>query len=293
MSWRILWKQTVFPFLALVVSVGGALAFSLFVYRLGVVQTIIAHTHHVGNSSSYTTDDIGAEQTRNIFVVLGALVGYLFVAHVFNFFLKAALAASTNAQLSGETNGLGRGISAIFLRFFPILGWLFVSGFVGFLLGMRSSNSNNANPVEGAATNLMQGILDSAWNVITFLTVPLIVAENVGPINAIKRSSQLVRDTWGRQLIGRYGVTAIIGGITGVLLSLIVVIGGGLTFVTRSANIGIATGLLVVSALMCTGALRNALLTIYQTVLYRYANKQTIPGYAPNAFQAVFAPKQS
>ncbi len=292
MSWRLLWKQTLFPVLTLLVSVGGALAFSLFVYRLGVIQAIIAHTHPIGNSRSFTTDDIGATQTRNIFVVLGVLLGYLILAHIFNFFMKAALTASTNAQLTQQASGLGSGISAVFRHFFAILGWLIISGLAGFVLGFRSTSSNG-NPVEGIASNMAQGFLDSAWKVITFLTIPVIVAEQVGPINAIKRSSQLVRETWGRQLVGKYGIDAAVGSITGAALLVIVALGGALTFFTRSANVGIIAALVLISTLMCIGALRAALLTIYQIVLYRYANKQNIPGYAPNAFQDVFAVKQS
>jgi hypothetical protein len=221
MSWGLLWKQTIFPFITLIVSVGSALAFALFVYRLGVIQAILAHTHPIPNSRNFTTDDIGPEQTRNIFVVLGTLVGYMFLIHVFNFLMKFALSASTQAQLSRGTSGLGDGIGAIFRHFFTILGWIFVSGGVGFVTGIRSSSSSS-NAIESMATNVTQGFFDSAWKIITFLTVPVIVAERVGPINGIKRSAQLVRDTWGRQLTGRFGIDAVMGSITGaaILVSL-------------------------------------------------------------------------
>lgn len=291
MSWGLLWKQTLIPLVSLLVSLGGALSFSLFAYRLGVIQSIIAHSHRVGNTNSFTTDDLGPEQTRNIFVLIGVFLGYLFVMHLFNFFMKVALAASTNANLTSGKSGLVVGIGALFRHFFTILGWLVVSGVVGFFLGFRSSG-NSANPIASIVSNMAQGFLDSAWKIITFLTIPVIVAEKVGPINAIKRSGQLVRDTWGRQLIGKFGIDAVVGSFTGGMFVLIVVIGGGLTYLTRSVTTGIISALVLISVLMFIGAVRSALVTIYQTVLYRYANKQPILGYSPTAFQNVFTSKQ-
>ena len=41
---------------------------------------------------------------------------------------------------------------------------------------------------------------------MTFLTVPIIVFEDVGPINALKRSGHLLKQTWGENLMAQIGL---------------------------------------------------------------------------------------
>jgi hypothetical protein len=288
MSWGLLWKQAFFLVITLLVSIGASLIFARFVYQLGIVQFLIQHTHRVGNTNNFHTDGLGAQQGHDILLVIAAFFGFLMLMHIFNFFMKAVLAAAANAQLTRTQNPLIAGLTAPLRYFFAILGWLVVSGTVGFVTGIRSGNGN---PVEDVAANVSQGFFESAWKIITFLTVPVMVVEHAGPINGIKRSAQLVRDTWGRQLVGKYGIDSITGGITGALFLVIVLIGGGLTYFTRSTPVGLVSALTLIGVLACIGAVRNALVTIYQTVLYHYANKDHLPGYAPNAFQNVFATK--
>jgi hypothetical protein len=288
LSWRLLWKQAFFPIVALLVSASGSILFARFVYQIGIVQAIIQQTHRVGNTNTFTMDKLTAEQIHQIVVVIGLLVGFLLMMHVFNFFVKAALAASTYAHLTGARNGLAAGLIAPVRHFLPILGWLIVSGTVGFVGGLRSTNGNG-NPGEGIATTVSQGILDAAWKVITFLTVPIIVVEKVGPISAIKRSTHLVRATWGQQLVGKYGIGSIVGTFTGALFVVIVGLGGGLAYLTHTPLIALIFALLLIGTLVCIGAMSSALVTIYQTVLYQYAQKGSIPEYAPQAFQSVFS----
>ena len=43
-----------------------------------------------------------------------------------------------------------------------------------------------------ARDGIIAGLLGAAWSVLTFLTVPIIVFEDVGPVNALKRSGSLL-----------------------------------------------------------------------------------------------------
>ena len=47
------------------------------------------------------------------------------------------------------------------------------------------------------------------WSLATFLVVPVLVAEGLGPIDAVRRSSQLLKRTWGEQIAGNVGVGAV------------------------------------------------------------------------------------
>ena len=65
-------------------------------------------------------------------------------------------------------------------------------------------------------------IIGFAWSVATFLVVPVLVVEKVGPLDAIKRSASLLRKTWGEQLVGNFGI----GLVFGLLVLLVVLLLG-------------------------------------------------------------------
>src|SRR5215212_10751368 len=54
-------------------------------------------------------------------------------------------------------------------------------------------------------------LIGFAWNIATYLVVPVLAAEDIGPIDAVKRSTQLLKRTWGEQLVGNAGVGAVFG----------------------------------------------------------------------------------
>ena len=58
----------------------------------------------------------------------------------------------------------------------------------------------------GVAVSWLAG---AAWTVITWLAVPIIIVEGVGPIEAIKRSSHLLKQTWGENVIAQVGLGAV------------------------------------------------------------------------------------
>ena len=63
----------------------------------------------------------------------------------------------------------------------------------------------------GIIGSIVSSLLGFGWTVATFLTVPVLAIENVSPIDAVKRSAQLLKRTWGEQLVGNAGVNAVFG----------------------------------------------------------------------------------
>ena len=52
----------------------------------------------------------------------------------------------------------------------------------------------------------MVKLIGVAWTLATFLVVPVLVTRDVGPIDAVKESAGLLRETWGENLIGNVGL---------------------------------------------------------------------------------------
>jgi hypothetical protein len=62
---------------------------------------------------------------------------------------------------------------------------------------------------------LIGGIADTAWAVLTYFVVPVLVVEKVSSRKAVSRSSTILRQTWGESLTGAGGL-----GIIQILLLL-------------------------------------------------------------------------
>jgi hypothetical protein len=112
--------------------------------------------------------------------------------------------------------------------------------------------------------------------------VPVLVAQDVGPVEAVRQSASLLKRTWGEGLIGNGGI-----GLVGALAAVVVMIVGlALTGFLAKAGLGaaaVAAIALSVLAVVGIGLVQSALGGIYSAALYRYA----VNGDAPAGFDGV------
>ena len=123
----------------------------------------------------------------------------------------------------------------------------------------------------GILGRIVIGLIGLAWSVATALVVPVLAAENVGPIEAIGRSVELIKKAWGEDIIGSVGI----GAVFGLIMVVTVVVGGLLVIAAFGAHhvaLGVLLMVLVILA-VCLLALAQATLHgIYSAALYRYAS---------------------
>jgi hypothetical protein len=193
-----------------------------------------------------------------LLLILFYLVQYLVII-----FFNAALVSAAMVRLKGGDPTLGDGLRGAWSHIGAILGWAAMAATVGLLLQLLRSRGG----IGGAIVAALGGL---AWNVITFLVVPVLVVEGVGPVGAIKRSATLLKKTWGEQVIGNAGIGLIFGlgavliGIAGVALG-IVIIGAGATWA------GVAVIVIAILAVVILAMLGSTLHGIYSAALYQYA----------------------
>ena len=179
----------------------------------------------------------------------------LFVIGVIAQFFAAVLIAGANERLEGGSPTLGSAFSKASSRGGSIVGWSVINSTVGLILSFIRENAGFLGAI---ATSLV----GAAWNVVTWLAVPIIVVEGVGPIEAIKKSVHLLKQTWGENLIAQVGL-----GIVGFLVMLPGLIVFGIVTVAMPL-VGIP---LLVVYLAVVGSIMAALGAIYRTALYRFA----------------------
>ena len=214
-----------------------------------------------------------AHTFKSGFPAAGYVIGFLFyvVQYSVIFFCNTALVGAALIRLRGGDPTVSDGFRIATQRLGPILGYAVIAATVGMILRAISERS-------GLLGKIVVGIIGFAWSVGTYLVVPVLAVENVGPIEAIKRSASYLRRTWGEQIIGNAGIGIVFG-----LFSVGVVVCGGVLFMgaagTGSGPLMALVGLAVVLALVGLSLIGSALGGIYAAAVYRYAAEGETGGY--------------
>lgn len=214
--------------------------------------------------------------------VYAVLFAYYFVSYFVVVFFNAALVACALMRFHGQTPTVGDGLRAASLRLPQILAWALVAATVGILLKAIEN-------VHEKAGVIISAILGTLWSVITYFVVPVLVVEQLGPIDAVKRSASILKKTWGEALIGNLGIGLfmLLVYIPGVLL----LVAGG--FIAANGGNMVAVGLaliaLAVIYFVIAAAVGSALQGIYVTALYEYAAFETVPqGFDGDTLRGAF-----
>lgn len=197
--------------------------------------------------------------------VLGAIVAFCFYVtqYFVILFCNTALVGAALIRLRGGDPTVGDGFRIAFQRLGVILGYAVVSATVGMVLRAIAQRG-------GVLGRIVSSFFGLAWGLATFLVVPVLVVEDVGPIDAVKRSAAYLKKTWGEQLAGNLGMGAVFGLLTfGVALA-------GLAGMIAAAALesGLLLGLAVLAmvlAFVVLGLVSSALAGIYAAAVYRYA----------------------
>jgi hypothetical protein len=205
--------------------------------------------------------------------VYAVAFAYYFCSYFVVIFFNAALISCALVRFNGGTPTLTDGLQAAASRLPQILAWAVVSATVGMLLKVIENAHEKAGQIVSA-------LLGTAWTIITFFVVPVLVVEKVGPFEAIQRSLAILRHTWGEALVGNMGIGLFIFllALPGVALGLI----GGLVCAEVSTVLGIAILGLAVAYFLIWSAIGPALHGIFLGALYQYASK----GQVPDGFEA-------
>lgn len=215
--------------------------------------------------------------------VYGVAFGFYFATYFVMIFCNSALISCAMMRFNGREPRLIDGFGMAMSRLPQIFAWALVSATVGVLLQVIESAYEDA----GYYISL---ILGTAWSVMTFFVVPVLVVEKVNPFSAVGRSMSLVRQTWGEALVGRMGINFAL-----FLLAIPVIllfVGGGLLLAKGMVPVGAALLVAGVIAALLHMAISSALNTILLAALYQYAADRNVPaGFDRDQFEGAFQSK--
>jgi hypothetical protein len=149
----------------------------------------------------------------------------LFLFYFCNYFVivffNSALVACAIIRFRGGDPTVMDGIQASLSRLPQILAWALVSATVGIVLKAIESRSEKLG-------EFVAGLLGGAWTIMTYFVVPVLVVEKANPVDAVKRSFQVMTRAWGESLTAGFSI-----GLIAFLFSLLAMLplgAGGMAF---------------------------------------------------------------
>jgi hypothetical protein len=218
--------------------------------------------------------------------VFGFVVGFAFyvVQYMVIIFANSALVGAAMIRLRGGDPTAGDGFRIAMQRLGSILGYALISATVGMILRWISERGKTLGQI-------VSSILGLAWNLATYLVVPVLVVEGVGPVEAIKRSANLLKKTWGEQIVGNFGI----GLVFGLLMVVVLLVSIAAIVMAVSTGSGALIALVVlvsVLVLVLMGLISSTLNGIYTAAVYRYAAEGEASGFfREELVRGAFRPK--
>ena len=246
----------------------------------------------VSEQSTATGSSAGAQVGLGEIVILFL---YYFACYTVIIFANSALIGAALIRLRGGDPTLRDGFRIAAQRSGAILGYALIAATVGTILHLLDSAARNreSNFVVRIIAAILSSLFSIAWSLMTYLVVPVLVVEKIGPIEAIRRSGGLLRRTWGEQIVGNISF-----GLITFLLFLLVALLLALPALLIIELLGPALGILlaVLLYILVLGTLlmtSNALSGIYQAALYLYAAEgMDTPHFNRHDLEGAFRPKK-
>jgi len=217
---------------------------------------------------------------------LAYTLGFLFyvVQYTVIFFFNAALVGAALIRLDGGDPTVGDGLAIASKRMGSIIGYAVIAATVGMLLRAIQERA-------GLIGRIVTGLIGMAWTLTTYLTVPILVTKDIGPIDAVKESAAIFKRTWGEQVVGNFGmgVAVFLMGLSWTLVSCVLVF-------FSIGVLGSPSLMLLMVGVMVLGYVflalfASALNGIYTAALYRFAMTGDTGGFDNRIMGNAFRPK--
>jgi Family of unknown function (DUF6159) len=193
--------------------------------------------------------------------------GILGIFYIVNYavmmFFNTALIAVALRRLDGESASIGEGIQCALSNLSAILAYAVIAATVGALLRALEERV-------GLIGRIVISLVGAAWTLASSMAVPVLAAESVGPIEAISRSIELMRSTWGENIIGNGGISIGMAVIT-IPLAIVGFIAMSAAIATKQAGLIALAGVALVVIVFGLGLISTTLHSIYTAALYRFA----------------------
>jgi hypothetical protein len=174
-------------------------------------------------------------------------------------YVNAALLIAVGQAMRGGQPRVGGALRSAARLLPPVLAWSVVSSTAALLVRALDRR-----------VPLLTAVVGVSWTAVSFLTLPVMVFEGVGPIRGTRRAAEVLRDVWREEVSGTLR-------LCGVILLLAIPAAAVLFFGFGSENV---TAMLLAMAVcvlwfgLC-GLVLSGLTGVYRAAVYLYATTGT------------------
>ncbi len=231
-----------------------------------------------------------SEESLEAYQYVILFVTYFGLAFIATFF-NVCVVYTTKIRFEGGNATFGESIKFAFSRIGVITQWSLLSASVGLLLRILHDMASRLGKGGQLVANILVSLMGMVWSIVTIFVVPVLVYEGLGPVDALKKSARVIKETWGESLIRSIGL----GLIQFFAFVIIILASVGIIYLLSGAFEGI--GLLIgigasILLLLLTGLIFAVANSIFSTALYVYANKKIIAsGFNEDVVKGAFRQK--
>jgi hypothetical protein len=266
-----------FPILSAIVSFIAVIILTAILAGIGLFVPGAA------DALAQSGDGDGNGGTIISFIIL--FIFYLVSSFIVTYFTSGLVGAAL-IRMRGGDPGFGDGIRIANQH----IGSIFMYALMAATIGVLSSIIRGRGSERNLARSLLAGLIEAAWNIASFLAIPIIVSRQVSAFEAVKQSTLMLKKTWGEQIVGTAGIGFVF------IIPYILVIAGGIFGMIALGNAGWGAGMLTVIILtiilvILLAVIQTALTGIYKAAIYLYAveNVET-PAFDATLIQTAFKP---
>ncbi len=199
---------------------------------------------------------------------------YYFVTYFIIIFFNSALVHCAVQVLNGEQTSLSEGMEFATSKLDKILVWTSIAATVGLVLKTLQSNDKIGQ--------IVAAIIGTAWSILTFFVVPVLLYENKDVFGSIKQSGQIMRKKWGESLGANFGF----GFITFLVGAAIVL------FSIMLAQVNIVLAIVVgILLFLLLSVVMSAAETVFLAAIYQRVNERPTGTFNENILDDAFIVK--
>ncbi|MFK7773913.1 MAG: DUF6159 family protein [Saprospiraceae bacterium] len=202
----------------------------------------------------------------------------LFLFYILNYFVivffNVGLVHCAKRILDGHETSVSEGIDFASSRVGSILSWAILAATVGIILKSIQENA-------GSFGKILTGIIGMVWGIATFFVVPIIAYEDVSPIEAVKRSGQIMKEKWGESIGANFsfGLFSLLG------LLLVALPAGFLIGAIIHPVVGIVTSVIVFILIQMAVSAANM---VFLAAAYQHVNNEPTGFFESDILDDVF-----
>ena len=194
---------------------------------------------------------------------------------------QAVITQRIMCHLNGERLSNSESLRAVTPRLSTLATW----GCLNLAVGTFVRAIERGRGILGLVGRMVALIAVIAWSAATFFVVPVILFEGLGVSDAMRRSRELVRSTWGEGVVG-----------VGALVLLFNLIGLGIVIAAvllAAAQLYVLAMIFILLAIIAINLLSAVASPVFTVALYCFATTGAVPlGLSEQDLSAAFRPRR-